>query len=401
MSISLRSFIASDGERFSQLYNSHAGGFPLFYPTAYVAHTLRTDHAHETQKVYLEAIKRVCEWEYNNQLDLDIRFQKQEFLKPMEIASLVKHLAKKRNGVTGETIGSSKRNTYIAYAADYLLWLAEHVITDPSPLHIRSKIDKQNADMLKKIERKTGSKSAKRQRILASKLPQHTSDQLESLFNDPFVDLQREADKASRLRNIVMVRILYETGMRRGELLSLKLKNIQESIDKENGTLTIERNHHDEFDNRIRQPVAKSLGRVVPISLELETQLLQYIQEHRAQVPGVDFSAESFIFVNHRAVRSQGCPIKDTAFHSSLKHLKSIFPALNSLHPHLLRHDWNYRFSVEADKDGLKPVEERELREYLMGWAPESSMSLIYNQRHIQSKANEFGLKIAHGTIRK
>ncbi|MES2534697.1 MAG: hypothetical protein V4632_02390 [Pseudomonadota bacterium] len=50
MPFKIKSFIASNGERFSQIYASEELGFPLFYPTAYVTRSIRLKATHENQK---------------------------------------------------------------------------------------------------------------------------------------------------------------------------------------------------------------------------------------------------------------------------------------------------------------------------------------------------------------
>lgn len=67
MSLKIKSFIAKSGERFCQLYSS-SEPWPLFYPTAFILRTIRLKATHDTQKVYLEAIKRLCEWEAEKKL---------------------------------------------------------------------------------------------------------------------------------------------------------------------------------------------------------------------------------------------------------------------------------------------------------------------------------------------
>lgn len=398
MAYTTKSFIATDGERFSQLYDADEGGFPLYYPTAYITRSVRTSCTHETQKVYLEAIKRVCEWEAYQKVDLVRRFQQHQLLRPHEIDSLARHLGAKRKGDKGEVINRGKYNTYITYSANYLRWLADEVITETNIPEVRIAIDEQHKHLSERASRKRGSVSARNQRIVAMHIPESTRSALLDLFQNPLQGVQRCGDKGPRLRNITMLRILYETGMRRGELLSLKLYSLQEARGGEGSFLRIERNHHDEFDSRVHQPVAKTLGRILPISGDAEKMLIEYRDKWRAEVPMVSFSDTSFLFVNHRAGRSQGKPVTATSFNSALNNLKQSFPVLESLYPHLLRHDWNYRFSERADNEGWGFEVERETRELLMGWRHNSSMSLLYNQRHIQKKANEIGLRIALDT---
>jgi integrase len=404
MSLKIKSFKAKNGERFSQLYSS-AEPWPLFYPTAFIVRCIRLRTTHDTQKVYLEAIKRLCEWEAAKKIDLQVRFQRHEFLRPHEIDELARYLNAARRGKAGEAISASKGNTYVAYAGQYLHWLADEVITDTNSPEVRLMIETQHSRLKDKLIPKTGSKSAKSQNTLEKRLPEKTREQLRALWGDPFVDIFRLADRGSRLRTVVMLRILYETGMRRGELLSLKLKNLLESTGGAGARLVIEKNHGDEYDTRINQPVAKTRGRTVPITAALEEQLIEYIAEYRADVPNVGFDDEDFIFVTHRGVRGQGKPLSISNFDQAVAGLKKLFPALGTLHPHLLRHDWNYRFSKKVKEleteENLSTTRARELREILMGWTEESEMSRRYNLRQLQEESWGIGLQVAGDTVRR
>ncbi|MFK8082501.1 MAG: hypothetical protein AB8B97_19650 [Granulosicoccus sp.] len=111
MQYKVKPFIASDGERVSQLYDSKAGGFPLYYPTAYIARSVRPNATHNTQKVYLESLKRICEWESHREIDIATRFQKLQFLSSQEIDSLTRHLGERRKGNGHDVIGRGKYNT--------------------------------------------------------------------------------------------------------------------------------------------------------------------------------------------------------------------------------------------------------------------------------------------------
>jgi len=192
--------------------------------------------------------------------------------------------------------------------------------------------------------------------------------------------------------------------MRRGELLSLKLRNLLESTGGAGARLVIQRNHGDEYDTRINQPVAKTQGRTVPITTALEQQLIEYIVEYRADVPSVGFDDQDFVFVTHRGRRGQGKPLSISNFDQAVAELRKLFPALGPLHPHLLRHDWNYRFSKTVKElkkeEKLSTKRARELREILMGWSEGSEMSLRYNLRQLQEESWSIGLQIAGDSIR-
>lgn len=399
MSFEIKSFIAKNGERFSQLYASD-DPWPLFYPTAFIVRSIRQSCTPSTQRVYLDAIKRLLEWVANNKIDLEVHFQRHVFLQPHEIDSLARYINAARRGKQGYTIGEGKGNTYVGYVAKYLNWLANEVITDPNRPEAQDLINTQHRRLIDKLT-KEGSKSAKAQKLIEKHLSKQAQEQLESLWNNPFVNVFRPADRGSRLRTVVMLRVLYETGMRRGELLSLKLKHLVESTGGEGPKLIIERNHGDSFDTRVNQPVAKTQGRIVPISPSLELQLTEYIAEYRADVPGVGFDDEDFIFVTHRSKRGQGKPISVSNFDQAVAGLRDLFPALNTTHPHLLRHDWNYRFSEAADSAKLNPEKEAELRRLLMGWSIESEMPGHYNHRHLQEEASRIGRKVAGDTERR
>lgn len=124
MPYTIKTFMTRSGERFSQLYDTETPGLPLFYPTAFVARFLRSA-THETQKVYLAVIKRICEWEFTKQVDLANCFHRSKFLTCAQIDDLANHLRASKLGGKGEVIGSPKYNTYVAYATEYLRWLAQ------------------------------------------------------------------------------------------------------------------------------------------------------------------------------------------------------------------------------------------------------------------------------------
>ncbi|WP_434984371.1 site-specific integrase [Pseudomonas protegens] len=407
MNTSLKSYIAQNGERFSLLFSPDEPGVPLFYPCAFISRRVRNNATHQTQLSVLNSIQRLVEWERDRKLALEEKLARGELMTPFEIDDLAAHVRRRRNAKKGDVVSSRKFNDYWLSICKYIAWLTDELLPNRNNFNVRKLVEEQASRLALKTRKRLESKSRKNQRILDEKLSVVARAQLLTIFRTPFKDLtsnqeirMKHAEEGVRLRNIVMLRILYETGMRRGELLSLKLKNFVEATGGDGAYLSIERNHNDELDRRANQPVAKTLGRDVSISTELETQIIEYITQYRAELNNVEIFQEAFIFCVHRKGKTQGSALSINGFNSAVKQIKEKYPVLNKCHPHEFRHDWNYRFSLKADELGISKIEEAEIREQQMGWVPGSPMAKIYNQRHRREKTMLLGRKIAEDTAR-
>jgi integrase len=400
MKLKIKNFIAQNGERFSQLYDIENidNGFPMFYPTAYTTRQLRMGIMHSTQKDSLRAIKKLYNWTYKEKLDLYKTFTTRKFLKPHQIASLSQFLSV--SDKDGSAISGLKYNSYIGAVANYIRWYAAEIITDSNAPDISNSIDRMYKAIKARRVRKTGSESKRTQSILIKKLSTDAERTLLNLFHEPLTGLSQSTQHSPRYRNVLILQILYANGMRIGEVLGLRLQDFVSASGGESAYLIVRRYHDDMKDDRPNQPVAKTRARRLPIDQSLECALSNYLLL-RSDVPHVEFSDNAPLLVNHMGGQRQGKAVSESSFRSALSVLKKKFPNLGNIHPHLLRHDWNYRFSIKATQRGMPEIEERATREYLMGWAEGSESASRYNKRHIQEKAFEIGLDIANNTARK
>lgn len=400
MKLVIKNFIAQNGERFSQLYDTENtdNGFPMFYPTAYATRQLRMGMMHNTQRDSLRAIKKLYNWADKEKLDLYKTFITKKFLKPHQIASLSQFLS--ISDKDGSTISGLKYNSYLGAVSNYIRWYASEIITDSNAPEISTAIDRMDKAIKARRVRKAGSKSRNNQSILAKKLSAEAERTLLNLFHEPLIGLSQATQYSPRYRNVLTLQIMYTTGMRLGELLGLRLQDFIIASGGESAYLIVRRYHDDKVDDRPIQPVAKTEARTLPIDQGLESALSRYLVL-RSDISHVGFSDHDFLLVNHLRGRRQGKAVSESSFRSALCILKKKLPHLVGLHPHLLRHDWNYRFSIKANRTGMHQIEERATREYLMGWAEGSDSAKRYNKRHIQEKAFEFGLEIANDTARK
>lgn len=392
-------YIGSDGERFSFLCEK-GEKFPLFYPTAYCSRSLRPRYMPSSQIDHLYAIKMLYTWANNIGIDIHARIETSKFFAIHEYDSLVNWISLKKNSRHGDSITGKKINTYLDFIANYLSWYADEVITDSNRPEVQNSINNiSNALKIRHVREE--SPTRKSQVILKKKLSDEMRASLTIIFSTPFLLVIKKSDHGPAYRNALALRTLYETGMRIGELLSLKLRDFQPATGSDPAILNISRNHDDPFDNRIRQPVAKTSGRPIPINSELSEMFSEYLKSWRSKVPNAGFDDHDFIFINHRKAESQGQAMEYSTFMSAIATLKKKHPNLRGLHPHLLRHDWNYRFSMLMKELGVPSIQEQSTREFLMGWVPGSQSASRYNRRHIQESAFEYGLQTATLTAEK
>ncbi|MFQ2458927.1 tyrosine-type recombinase/integrase [Aeromonas caviae] len=404
MKLQIRNYIAQNGERFSLLFDvdhddSDHAAFPLFYPTAYVTRQLR-GLMHNSQVEQLQVIKKLYNWAHSEKPSLDLHqaFLKRQFLKPHQIDSLATFLQVKDK--QGNTISRSRFNRSLSVVASYLGWYAREIITDSNALEITSAIDSMEKSIVGRCIKRQGSASRKKQDQLTKRLSDDARTCLLNLFHNPECGLKNPLQRNTRHRNVLALQIMYSTGMRIGEALGLQLQDFISASGGEPAYLVIRRNHDAENDDRVKQPVAKTLGRKLAIDENLATTISDYMIR-RSHIPRVGFKDHDPLLVNFRGGSRIGLGINTSNFETSLSNLKKKFPALSEIHPHLLRHDWNYRFSLEAKSRGYTEKQEREIREYCMGWVDDSPSSKIYNRRYIEQLAFEIGLKIANDTKKK
>lgn len=204
-------------------------------------------------------------------------------------------------------------------------------------------------------------------------------------------------------RNYLMFRILYETGLRSGEILQLKISDIKFS----QNIIEIRRRHDDPQDiYRPIEPNAKTLERDIFITDVLADELRTYITQERRTVTNAN--KHDFLFVSYKG-RSVGKPISLIQFSRIVEKIADDeylaefikeygLKVSKKVTRHGFRHDFNNRLSNSIDRFNQKAREEGRLndiisekkelerRMYLMGHKSESS-SQIYNLRHTKKQA--------------
>ncbi|MGK5075715.1 tyrosine-type recombinase/integrase [Janthinobacterium sp. ZB1P44] len=179
-----------------------------------------------------------------------------------------------------------------------------------------------------------------------------------------------------RHRNQLVVKLLYGLGIRKGELLGVKL----EDINLRNGLIFIAKRTDDEDDDRGRPATTKTLSRVLPLNDEMVQLLLHYIQHVRPTRRLAGYNP-------YLIVSDEGNELALNGIDYLFSSLRRAFPEFVQLSAHVLRHTINDRFAKLCE--GMEAPLVQLIQNYLMGWGKGSQTSQIYTKAYIEQKANE------------
>ncbi len=196
-----------------------------------------------------------------------------------------------------------------------------------------------------------------------------------------------------RFRNFLMIRLLIELGIRRGELLGIMLSDCD--VTGERGFITIHRRPDNPHDTRSGAAVAsKTTARKLELSARTTQLVYEWITHHRSKLPGTKKGKSQFLIVSIPS----GKPM-------SLSNVNKMFTALRTrvsdlpkeVAPHVLRHTWNDTFSEYIDKAGVSEEDEVEWRKRIMGWRNEGS-ARSYLRRTVRRRSNDV-LRVMHDDL--
>lgn len=200
-----------------------------------------------------------------------------------------------------------------------------------------------------------------------------------------------------QIRNRLIILVLYSLGIRSGELLNIRISDINFS----DSSLAIRRRADDKNDPRVKQPLVKTMERKLPLSSALAKELHNYITSVRRKFKNA--RKHEYLFVTHKSGPTQGMPLSSMAYHKVIDSIRNVMPELCNLTGHKLRHARNYEFSKKLDEmpERVSEAEQEKMRSNLMGWTPGSGTAQIYNKRFIQDKSHKVAIKLQEDINKK
>lgn len=439
-----KNYIAHDGERFTLLIGKD--NIPDFWTTLFLTSIARTQSSATVRKyvdylIHINLFEKKIQQRISERIcsvinDCELRNQilnLQMFFSTSEIQLLVNHCGKKTEYARKEisakkkpnsndnqltilspvvrtnsdiTISPKEQKKRIKLFLIYFEFLAYTILSKNPSFHSYKKII---TDTTNYIGDQTHHIRSSSNNFFNPAMKAPSSDVFEIVMNLVKPDNENNPYTYSvRQRNYLILRILYETGMRSGELLQLKIEDVsRENIDSNSYTITIKRRHDDKYDKfRAIEPNAKTLERDLPISKELGISLNKYILKERSQIPNA--KKHPFLFVSHKG-KSIGKPLSVIQLCKLVDKLNSNEFLLKTLDEkglklekpitrHGFRHNFNNRLSKIIDtnnklareegriEDLISEKKEIEQRMYLNGHKSYKSAE-VYNQRHVKEEA--------------
>jgi integrase len=393
----INTFIMIDGERYCHVINKESG-IPLFYPCLYITTILRNNSTSITTIELVGcAISMLYDFLNKNGIKIEERILSREFLKLHEIDALSDYCfwRKKENKVSQHDV---KLNVYVdektkyfrlSKIASYLEWLCQILIVSVK-------------DELTAVRRFINDIKARRPNAKNFTLTDTRDRSLGKEEMDLILSViepsspQNPFTAEVRQRNQIIILMLYLLGIRSGELLNIKVTD----IDFSGSSLFVRRRADDKSDPRVKQPLVKTAERTLPMPKYLSKILYDYISIERRKFTKA--KKHNYLLVNHKSGQNQGMPLSIVSYHKIISVLKSVSPELYQLTGHRFRHTWNRELSEHFDtlSEPVSEVEQEKIRTRPMGWKKDSNTAQIYNKRFIEKKTHKTAIELQESLIK-
>lgn len=374
----VRKVVFSAGERWAYLEEPEC--FPAVLPMRWAVTVLRRRKSTSTIEAHMRAVKDLYVWAagYAVPFDPEARLRAGDTIGEKEVMALSSFVRacgrwnvipfgerKQSEARNGGVRDNEHFNAVMARIRNFVLWVLKRV-EPPLP---RSELEAQAA------------------RFDAQLLPKRSKRDRKGLSHEDERELRRLSAPdcganpfhgGVRFRNDLIVRLMLETGLRRGELCKLKVGDFEHRA-AASPLVHLRRVPNDSDDPRVNEPRVKTRPRMIPISDALARDLTIYIKRLRGRVK------HPFLFVSSRGAG----PISIEAVNYVVAQLRRASPKLRDarLTPHLLRYTFTDRIWEAAERTGLSAEDTVTALNYLCGWTELSKQSQQYGRRAIEAQA--------------
>jgi integrase len=347
----------------------------MLFPRALSTNTLLSE---------VRSISELYQWadDLAQPLDLELALRNQR-LDPGQILSFgnwVKSRPKRtkdgivrltEEGTPAVRMGTSA-NQVIRGARDFLVWGAGHQAKLPET-EVEKITKAMNANLVpaRRGARRVGFTPEQKAELMSCVEPSSPDNP----FNLPV-----------RKRNYTIIKLFFETGIRRGELLSLQVGDVHVGGSVE-PRISVRARDTSSADPRHIRPRPKTLERDIPIRDDTKALLVDLLVERREL-------ARNGIRINHPfliVVPSNGSPLTLDGVNSIFRRISAVRPSLGWMHPHKLRHGFNDDFLErgEAAGEDINSQDFDAIHKHMNGWSPNSKMRSRYTALYMEKRGGE------------
>lgn len=366
-------------------------GIPLVYENLYISIISRSsNYSYSTIEAITASLLSFAKYSYAKGFNLGDRSYCQAKVTGSFVYDLMNHLSLKKtksnvvNIKSDRIVSENCLHFKLTVIEKYLVWFYTNIENKSlNYIELISRHFKNLKPKIKNIEINTDREEKALDKNQISILKEIIkSDSIKNPFKE-----------CVRLRNEVIVEVLLETGIRGGELLNLRI----DDVNFEKNEINIIRRPDSVEDNRIRQPLVKTLGRKIPIKKSLCEKIHKYISSSRSkEALSVN---HKYLLVTHSDNSRLGSALTITGFQKIFITIRDSDQTLNGILAHSLRHTWNITYSENMYKmaEPENYVLYEKVRNYLMGWKNTSRTADTYTQRFLVNEATKI-MKVINST---
>lgn len=374
---------------------------PVYYPNLYVTFKL-SKRALDTTKKYLEHLALFEDFLAFYSIDLISRLEKRpvsEYLTDSEISRFVsdagfskESLNKKYRGMrlhptAYKSVGDIHARQRIEAVREYVIFIYEK-LGDHSTQ--REAVN----DVRNRFNRKIKDASPAWEKTCIDEIKGLTSRERDRLLEvfDPNSAENPFSNEALKLRNYIILLLGLDLGLRRSEMLLIKLSDIEWNSRR----LRVVNLEDESLDPRTFAPQFKTHERMLEITDELYDALVEYESKYRfKKLPKGSSQARKhpFLLVSHR--KNEGKPLSKNGADEVLSRVGKVVPELAHISLHILRHDAVYMM-LESMREELEPlsIEDRDTEvqktlTWMFGWSPKSNMPAVYGAKFWQEQSDK------------
>lgn len=379
-----------EGVRTCIIVNAQTG-VPLVYENLYISIISRSiNYSYSTIEAIAGSLLSFANYSYTKGFNLNEKINCEAKVTGSFVYDLMNHLSLKKtkskvvNIKADKVVSENCLHFKLTVIEKYLVWFYTNIKNkNLSSVELISRYFKDLKPKIKNIETNTDCEEKALDKKQISTLKEIIkADSIKNPFKE-----------CVRVRNEVILEILLETGIRGGELLNLRI----DDVNFEKNEINIVRRPDSIEDNRIRQPLVKTLGRKIPITKSLSEKIQEYINFSRSkEVLSVN---HKYLLVSHSDNSRLGSALTITGFQKIFIKIRGSDQCLKNILAHSLRHTWNVTYSENmykmADPENYFLYEK--VRNYLMGWKNTSRTADTYTQRFLVNEATKI-MKVINST---